>query len=171
MPDLLSHVFIAYVLCRILSWRVEWISTQYVTLGMIGAFIPDLAKITLLIPGWRIEQLLGTPFSWESFAAGGGVVLSVLIGVALLARSERRRGGSLLALGALTHLAADSFLLTPSGRTTQLLWPLSQYTIPSPGLYISTQPEPTVVTGIAAGIVWLAHRYRTDGLRISELMS
>ena len=159
MPDLLAHAFIAYSVCRVLSWRYAWLTNHYVTLGMIGAFIPDLVKIKLLVPGWRVEQLLGIPFGWGSFTTGGGVLLSTLIGVVLLAATERRRGGSLLALGAVTQLAADSLLLTPTGRTTQLLWPLSQYTTPSPGLYLSTQPEPTIVTGVLAVLVWGTHRY------------
>ena len=160
MPDLLAHVFIAYSACRILSWRLSWLTNQYITLGMVGAFIPDLVKVKLVIPGWQVEQLLGVPFSWESFTTGGGVLLSILIGVVLLAATERRKGGIMLALGALTHLIADSLLLTPTGRTTQLLWPLTQYTTPSPGLYLSTQPEPTIVTGGCAILVWSVHHYR-----------
>jgi hypothetical protein len=166
MPDLLAHAFIAYSVCRVLSWRYGWLDRQYVTLGMVGAFIPDLVKIKLVLPSWRVEQLLGIPFSWGSFTTGGGVLLSTLIGVVLLSTAERRRGGALLALGAATHLATDSLLLYPTGRTTQLLWPLSQYTTPSPGLYLSTQPEQTLVTGILAVLVWGVHQYRTG--RISE---
>lgn len=162
MPDLLAHVFIAYTLCRLLSWRVEWLSTPYVTLGMVGAFIPDIVKIKLLVPSWRMEQLLGVPFSWGSLATGGGTVLSVLIGVILLASHERARGAGLLAVGAGSHLVADSLLLTPTGRTVQFLWPVSQYAVPSPGLYLSTQPEPTIVTGLVAGAVWVVHRYRIE---------
>ncbi len=160
MPDLLAHVFIAYSVCRVLSWRVSWLTSQYITLGMVGAFIPDLVKIKLVIPSWRVEQLLGIPFDWGSFATGGGVLLSMLIGIVLLSTTERRRGGALLALGVLTHLLTDSLLLTPTGRTTQLLWPLTQYTTPAPGLYLSTQPEPTIVTGGFAIVVWGIHRYR-----------
>ena len=160
MPDLLAHVFIAYSVCRILSWRLSWLTNQYITLGMVGAFIPDLVKIKLVIPDWRVEQLLEVPFSWESFTTGGGVLLSTLIGVVLLSATERRKGGIVLALGALTHLIADSLLRTPTGRSTQLLWPITQYTTPTPGLYLSTQPEPTIVTGGCAILVWGIHQYR-----------
>lgn len=160
MPDLLAHVFIVYTLCRILSWRVEWVSNQYITLGMVGAFIPDLVKIKLLLSSSRVEQILGYPFSWGSLATGSGVILSTLIGVLLLNSGQRRRGGLLLGVGAGSHLLADSLLLTPTGRTVQLFWPFTQYTTPSPGLYLSTQPGPTIVTGTIAGIVWLTHRYR-----------
>lgn len=159
MPDLLSHAFIAYSICRVLSWRWEWVTSEYVTLGMVGAFVPDLIKIKLVLPAWRIEQMLDIPFDWGSLHTGGGVLVSVLVGVVLLASNERRKGAAMLGIGALSHLLADSLLLTPSGRTQQLFWPLLQYRVPSPGLYLSTQPEPTVVTGAVAAGVWFAHRY------------
>lgn len=160
MPDLLAHAFIAYSVCQMLSWRYPWISQQYVTLGMVGAFIPDLVKIQLLLPDPVMANLLGVPFDWGSLGTGGGVLLSFLIGVVLLAAAERRTGSLVLAVGAGSHLFADSLLLTPSGRTIQLFWPLSQYKMPSPGLYLSTQPEPTIVAGALATVVWLLHRYR-----------
>ena len=159
MPDLLAHAFIAYALCRVLSWRIEWLTTNYVTLGMVGAFIPDIVKINLVLPSTTVERLLGVPFSWGSLATGGGTVLSVVIGVVLLASQERRRGGAMLALGAATHLFADSLLLTPTGRSVQLFWPLVQYRVPSPGLYLSTQPEPMTLSGAIAVLVWGLDRY------------
>ena len=168
MPDLLAHVFIAYSVCRILSWRLSWLTNQYITLGMVGAFIPDLVKIKLVIPDWRVEQLLGVPFSWESFTTGGGVLLSTLIGVVLLSATERRKGGIVLALGALTHLIADSLLRTPTGRSTQLLWPITQYTTPTPGLYLSTQTEPAIVTGGFAILVWGIHQYRVRDSKVES---
>lgn len=159
MPDLLAHVFIAYALCRVLSWQINWLTTEYVTLGMVGAFIPDIVKIKLVLPSPVVERLLDIPFHWGSLATGGGTAVSVLIGVVLLASEERRRGGALLALGAVSHLLADSLLLTPTGRSVQLFWPLMQYRLPSPGLYLSTQPEPMLLAGLVAALVWGLDRY------------
>lgn len=158
MPDLLAHAFIAYSICRVLSWRFEWVSTHYVTLGMVGAFIPDVVKIKLLLPSWKIQQLLGIAFDWGSLATGGGVLLSTLVGVVLLSVDERRKGGTVLAIGAISHLIADSLLLTPTGRGVQFFWPLTQYRPPAPGIYLSTQPEPTIVTGCIALLIWITHR-------------
>lgn len=163
MPDLLANVFIAYSICRVASWRWEWLTTPYVTLGMVGAFIPDLVKIKLLFPSETVERVLGIPFDWGSLATGGGTLLSLCIGLVLLASTERRRGGILLSVGAGSHLLADSLLLTPTGHSVQLFWPVLQYKVPSPGLYLSTQPEPMLVTGGIAGVVWVIHRYWIDG--------
>jgi hypothetical protein len=162
MPDLLAHALVAYTLCRLLSWRYAWFETRHVTAGMAGAFVPDLAKIELVVSADAVVAAIGVPVSWLSLHTGGGVAVSVLVGVVLLAGAERRHAGLALALGAGSHLLADSLLLTPSGRTTQLLWPLAQYRTPSPGLYLSTEPGPTVVAGLAALTVWLAHRSRGD---------
>ena len=168
MPDLLAHVFIAYVICRLLSLRVSWLTRPYVTVGMVGAFIPDLVKIKLLLPSGVVSQALGVPFDWGSLTTGGGTLLSVLIGVVLLNSSERRRGGGILAIGAGSHLFADSLLQTPTGHTVQLFWPVSQYKVSSPGLYLSTQPEPMLVTGAVATVVWLAWRSRRSTVGASD---
>lgn len=71
----------------------------------------------------------------------------------------------MLAIGAVSHLISDSLLLTPTGRTTQLFWPLSQYKTPSPGFYLSTQLEPTIAMGVVAALIWIIHRYRSGGFR------
>jgi len=163
MPDLLAHAFIAYAVCRVLSWRWEWLTTEYVTVGMVGALIPDITKVYLVVPNHAMERLLGTPFSWYSLGTGGGVLVSVLIGVVLAASEVRRPVGVALGIGAGSHLLADSLLLTPTGYSTQLLWPLSQIRTPSPGLYLSTQPAPMVVTGVVAAVVWMVHRRRVSG--------
>lgn len=159
MPDLLAHAFIAYSLGRVLSWRYGWLDNRYVTVVMVGAFIPDLVKIKLVVPSELVRRVLGVPFDWGSLSTGGGTALSVAIGLVLLAPAVRRRGVALLGLGAGSHLVADSLLLSPSGRTAQLFWPLAQYRVPSPGLYLSTEPLPMVLAGMFAACVWAVHRY------------
>jgi hypothetical protein len=162
MPDLLAHALIAYSVCTALSWRYEWLSPTYVTAGMAGAFIPDMTKVRLVIPGEAIETALGLPFSWGGIHTAGGAAIAVLIGAAVVAPRERRRITGLLALGAASHLIADAFLLNVSGRSYEILWPLLRYNPPTPGLYLSTQPGPTIVAGAAAVVVWLATRRHTD---------
>ena len=163
MPDLLAHVFLSYGICLVLSWRWGWIDDRYITLGMVGSFVPDIGKVSLLLPDPFVERALGVPFSWNSFTTGGGVFVSLLIGVVLLASDQRRRGGAMLAVGAVVHLAADGLLLSPTGRTLPLFWPLAQYRLPSPGLYLSTQIEPTLVAGALAVAAWALDTYHFQG--------
>jgi hypothetical protein len=63
MPDLLAHALLAYAIATALSFRFDWLTSPYVTVVMIGSFIPDLTKVGLIIPSQFVEQLLGTPFS------------------------------------------------------------------------------------------------------------
>ncbi|MFB6227591.1 MAG: metal-dependent hydrolase [Halobacteriales archaeon] len=162
MPDLLAHALIAYSVCTVLSWRYEWLTPAYVTAGMAGAFIPDMTKIRLVVPGEAIEAALGIPFSWSGIHTAGGAAVAVLVGTAIVAPRERRRIGTLLAVGAASHLIADAFLLTASGRSYEVLWPLLRYNPPTPGLYLSTQSGPTIVAGAVAAAVWLTTRRLRD---------
>lgn len=163
MPDLLAHVLFAYVLGTMLSWRYGWLSPAYVTVVMAGAMVPDVSKGALVLPGSRIEALVGVPFDWFALHTTGGVLLMILVGVTLVAPAERRRVFLLLTLGAATHLFADALLLNPSGRSYPVVWPLMRYHPPTPGLYLSTRPEPTVIAAAAALIVRGATWYRDGG--------
>jgi hypothetical protein len=66
----------------------------------------------------------------------------------------------MLVLGATTHLLADLGLKTPTGMTYPVLWPVTRIHIPSPGLYLSTEPGPTLVAIAVATTVAVADRYR-----------
>lgn len=156
MPDLLAHVFLTYAVTKLLSTRVNWLTPKYVTVALAGAFVPDLIKIKLLLNGVEVRNLVEFPFSWRPLHTVGGVAVSILVGVVLVTDAERRRVATLLALGATTHLLADVLLLTPSGRTNAVLWPVTRYHPPTPGLYLSTDPLPTLVAGVMAVLVWVA---------------
>jgi membrane-bound metal-dependent hydrolase YbcI (DUF457 family) len=160
MPDLLAHALVAYSLATLLSWRYEWLSPAYVTVAMAGAFVPDLTKVSLLVPTSTVQSVLGVPFSWFALHTLGGSLVSLTIGVVLVASPERKRVTALLGLGVVSHLLADALLHNPSGRSYPLLWPLSYYHPPTPGLYLSTDPEPTLVAAVVAGCLFLATRVR-----------
>ncbi|EMA23003.1 MULTISPECIES: metal-dependent hydrolase [Haloarcula] len=160
MPDLLSHAFIAFTICTLLSLRYDWLSGEYVTVGMAGAFIPDMAKIKLLVDAATVEAALDIPFDWLGVHTLGGALVAVLVGVVVVNRSDRRRVFGLLSLGAASHLFADALLLKASGRSYEVLWPLTQYHPPTPGLYLSTDIWLTGVTGSVAVAAYLLVQYR-----------
>lgn len=160
MPDLLAHALIAYSLATLLSWRYDWLSPAYVTVAMAGAFIPDLTKISLVLSRSAIQSLFGVPFSWFALHTLGGSLVSLAIGVVLVTSAERRRVAALLGLGAVSHLLADALLLSPSGRSYPLLWPLSNVHPTTPGLYLSTDPEPMLVAAGVSVALFAATRYR-----------
>jgi len=161
VPDLLSHAFIAYTLCTLLAARYRWLTPQYVTVGMAGAFVPDIAKVDLVLPGAVVGKALGVPVSWFGVHTLGGAAVAALVGVVLAASGERRRVAALLALGAGSHLAADALLVKASGHSYPVLWPLTVYHPPTPGLYLSTDVWPAFATGTAALAAWLLVRRST----------
>jgi hypothetical protein len=71
---------------------------------------------------------------------------------------SRVAGTGLLALGAATHLAADALLVKPTGHSYPVLWPLTRYHPPTPGLYLSTDPWPTIAAGLVAVAAWAVAR-------------
>jgi hypothetical protein len=155
MPDLLSHALIAYVLCTLLALRYPWLTPRYVTVGMAGAFIPDLAKAELAISHAVVGNLLGSPFDWSGLHTLGGAVVAVSVGVTLVASEYRRRVAALLAVGAASHLTADAMLLKASGHSYPVLWPLTGYHPLTPGIYHSADVWPSIVTGVLALGTWL----------------
>lgn len=168
MPDLLTHVLVAYAAATVASWRYEWLGPPYVTVAMMGAMIPDMTKVRLLVPSYRVESLLGVPFDWFALHTAGGSVVAVLVGTLLVPSRQRRRVFVLLALGAASHHLLDLLLINPSGHSYAVLWPLTGYEPPTPGFYLSTDRWPTLTSGALALLVRLLDARRpvdggTDG--------
>ena len=160
MPDLLTHTLVAYTLAVGLSVRYRWLTPPYVTVAMMGAFIPDLTKIRLLAPSWRLEAWLGLPFDWGALHTVGGTLVSVLIGVTVVRRTDRWRVCGLLGVGAGSHLVLDSLLAFPAGRMKFVLWPLTTYRPVFDGLFLSTDRWPVVVAVGVAASAWYLRYYR-----------
>lgn len=164
MPDLLTHALVAYTVCTLLAVRYRWLTPQYVTVGMAGAFVPDIAKADLLVEGAVVGNAIGLPFDWFGIHTLGGSLVAVLVGVVLAAAEERVRVGALLSLGAGSHLLADALLRNASGRSYAVLWPLTPYHPPTPGIYHSTDLWPSVLIGGVALATWWFVR-RSDAVR------
>lgn len=163
MPDFLTHVLVTYVLLTVVSWRVDWLTEAYVAVGMAGALIPDLKKITLVVPDYRVEALLGVPFGWTPLHRFGGVILTAAL-LSLFAESEGRRGVFALLVGAaLLHLVLDAFLIRPGPTTYNLLYPLTEWRFPvlDVDLYLSSDYWPSVMSALAAVVVLIADRRRS----------
>jgi hypothetical protein len=155
MPDLLTHALLPYTLCLVLAYRYWWLDAGYVTVGMTGAFIPDAAKIALVVPGERVVALLDVPFSWLGIHTFGGTVVGVLVGGVLAAPAEPRRVAALLSVEGGFHLLFDAVLRKAAGRSYPLLWPLIAYAPPTPGLYHSANVWTIPAAGTVALVVTL----------------
>lgn len=154
MAEMLTHVVAAYCLATLFSMRYNWIDPRYVTIAMIGAAIPDLSRMELIVSEHAIQTTLDIPFSWFAFHTAGGSFVVVLLGALLVPEEYRRHVFAMLALGAASHLLLDALLTSPSGHSYAILWPLSTYTHPTPNLYLSTDRWPALVAVTAASITW-----------------
>lgn len=159
MPDLLTHVLVGYSIGTLLSFRDETIRPAQVSLVMGGALSPDLVKIQLFFPDEFVEYLLGVPFSWSPLHTVGGTVLVVLLGSLLVAPEYRRQTIVLIAIGAVSHHALDVMLLTATGESYAVFFPISAYRLPSLDLYLSTDRWPAIVSGSVAAVLWGVRRY------------
>lgn len=159
MPDLLTHVLLAYALGTLLAARYDWVTPAYVTMAMVGALVPDLNHVSVLVADVTVAETLGIPFSWGGLQTGGGVALVLLVGVVLVEPGERCRVGPLLALGAASHLLADALIRLPDGHSQSIFWPVTRYQPPSPGLYLSTDFWPLITTAMVAAVAWYVVRY------------
>jgi hypothetical protein len=158
MPDILTHVLVGYIVGTLLAFRYDWLGAEYVTLVMLGALTPDLAKIALVLSNNQVETLLGISFDWFALHMLGGNLIVVLLGTLLVSQKYRKRVFFLLALGAASHHTLDLLLINVSGYAYPVLWPLTQYHPPAGMLYLSSDRWPAVVTAIVAAIMWWMHR-------------
>ncbi|MCU4975366.1 metal-dependent hydrolase [Halobacteria archaeon AArc-m2/3/4] len=160
MPDLLTHVLAAYILAMLLARRYEWLTPSFVTVVMIGAAVPDLDRIGLVIPEETIRSLLGVPFVWGAIHTLGGSVVIITIGALLVPTRYRLRVFVALLLGLVSHLVLDLLLINPSGHSYPVLWPLTQYHPPTPNLFLSTDRWPAITAGAIAVVVWYTQPQR-----------
>ncbi|ARS89957.1 metal-dependent hydrolase [Natrarchaeobaculum aegyptiacum] len=158
MPDLLTHVLAGYILGTILSFRYEWIRPAHVTVVMIGAALPDLAKINLLISRYEVMAVLGIPWDWFALHTLGGTVVTLLLWSLLVGPAYRRRVIALLAVGVASHHVLDALLVTRTGYTYPIFWPLTEYRPPAGNLFHSSDWLPAALSSVIAAALWQLRR-------------
>lgn len=168
VTDVLTHVIAGYIGGTLLAMRYEWMRPAHVTLVMIGALSPDFVKIQLLVPDGFVASVLGASFTWSPLHTAGGAALVLCLGTLALAPDERKRALVLFAIGASSHHVLDVLLLTPTGYSYAVFWPLTEYRLPSGGLYMSTDRWPAVVAGLSAVLVWAIARRYDDETPVSD---
>jgi hypothetical protein len=158
VTDILTHVLAGYVLGTALSFRVRWLDRRFVTVVMLGATLPDLTKISLLVPSRTIQEAVGLPFFWYALHTPFGTILTAGITALLCGRGLRGRIFPLLLVGGASHFVLDALLINPSRFSEVLLWPLAVELVPLPMLVLSSDRLPTVVAIVVATATWMARR-------------
>lgn len=158
MPDLLTHVLAGYILGTILSFRYEWIRPAHVTVVMIGATLPDLAKVELVVSRHEVASALGVPWDWFALHTLGGTVVTLLLWSLLVGPAHRRRVVVLLAVGVASHHVLDGLLVTRTGYTYPIFWPLTDYRPPAGNLFYSSDWWPAALSSATAAVLWQLRR-------------
>lgn len=161
MPDLLTHVLLVYALGTAVTWVRSEIDPRYVAVGMVGAVIPDLAKIELVVSARTVEALVGIPFAWQPIHRLGGVAILVGMGTLLFAPAHRRGAATSAFLGALTQFPLDSLIRRANDLSPPYLYPLTWWRPPAGNLYLSSDLWPLLPAALLAAVVWYHDRRRS----------
>lgn len=157
MADLLSHVLLAYAGCTIAGWYRP-IPDRWIAVAMIGAILPDLNRVTLLVTNGTLEAFLGVPFDVDAISTLGGALVLVGVGAMVVADRHRRAFAALFA-GALSHLLVDALKAYADGAAGTWLYPVTWARHPTPSLYVSSDPAVLVLVGALAVVVAGIDRY------------
>lgn len=156
MADLLTHVLAGYVIAALLARRGV-LPARHVPVVMVGALVPDLAKVYFLLGDPTVE-VAGVALSWYALQTLGGVGLLVLAGTLLFERRERGVAALSLGLGAYVHVAFDLMVERAHGLAPPYFYPLTWWHPPSLDLYISADVWPSLVAIAVAAVVWYSER-------------
>lgn len=119
MPDWITHLLAAWMICTILSFKYKQINPAYTVVCMVGALIPDTFKIVipLGIMGIHAENFF-MPFHLPM----GSFIIALIF--TLFFKERKKLVLSLLLLGVATHYALDLLLINLNGGMA-LLFPFS----------------------------------------------
>ena len=150
MPDWVTHIVVAWTLCRILSFKYKEFNASNTLIVITGALIPDIFKIVIVLQLFGIDA---TDYFQTIHIPTGSVIVAGMISLFF---PERKKAFLFLGLGVLTHYILDSLLEHVSGGL-YLLFPFSWWQWQ---LEVTTSSD-YLVTAIAlliAGLVYLIGR-------------
>ncbi|QLG48928.1 metal-dependent hydrolase [Natrinema halophilum] len=157
MADLLSHVLLAYAGCTVAGWYRP-IPDRWVSVVMIGAILPDLNRVTLLVTNETLETTLGVPFDFGALSTLGGAIFLAGVGAIVVVDRHRLAFVALFA-GALSHLLIDGLKAYADGLAGPWLYPLTWARHPTPSLYVSSDPAVLALAVTVAAVVTGIDRY------------
>ncbi|MCU4974968.1 metal-dependent hydrolase [Halobacteria archaeon AArc-m2/3/4] len=162
MAELLSHLLVVWAVLTVASWRLEWLTSRWIAVGVVGGILPDLNRLAIAVPERAIADFLGASFQVDAFHTLGGITVLAGIGAVMFAQNQRRAFGLLFA-GAFVHLLTDAVKSYADGQAAMWLYPLTSYRHPTPNLYVSADPEVLALTFGIAGVVFVIDRWQNVG--------
>lgn len=162
MTELLTHVLAGYVIGTLLSFHFDWLRAPYVSAVMVGAILPDLTKVSLVVSPESVAAAVGVPFDWFALHTPFGTVLTAGIGALLVGDGHRGRVFMLLLVGGASHYVLDAILISPSRFSSVLLWPFYTVHVSLPMLVLSSDRWPAIIAVSIAAAVGLARLVLQD---------
>jgi hypothetical protein len=162
MPDWLTYVLSAWVLCEIVFLLGFRDARRYLGAAALGVVLPDIVKGFFLLKTLTGLDLIA--FS-VPFATPVGALLVVGLVSLFFERDEIRRVVSYMTAGAIVHLVWD-LTLHPYGGGTLVYFPLSfqQYSL---GLIWSDSILPLLLIGLPA-VLLAVRRVLVEGNPLSD---
>ena len=147
MPDWVTHIAVAWTLCRILSFRYREFNTTNTMIVIAGALIPDISKIALGLSWIGIDV---TDYLAILHIPSGSIIVAGMISLLF---PEKKKAFLFLGLGVLTHYCLDLILEHVSGGIYLLypfIWWQCQLEITNSSDYLIT-----LLALCIAGLVYL----------------
>lgn len=159
MADLLTHILVPYVVLTVASWHFEWLTKQWVIIGMAGAAIPDLVKINIVLDRSVVESLLDMPFSYDPISSLGGVLCIAAV-ITIFFQRQRRQVFVFLIFGGLTSLVVDGLRVFADGQSGFWLYPFTWVRPPTPSLYVTSDVRVLVVAVMVSAVVFVFDQWK-----------
>ena len=145
MPDWITHIAVARILCTVLSFRYKEFTPANTAIVLVGALIPDIIKLGL------VGQYFGFNFNEIITPIHIPIGSFIIAGMFSLLFSDRKMVFLFLSFGVITHYALDLLLV---GQGMYLFFPFywGQYQlelVPTDSFYI------TIVALALAMVVYL----------------
>jgi hypothetical protein len=115
MPDLLAHIAVAYIICRILYFKYPAFDSANTVLAMMGSLLPDLAKLGIIFNSFFSIYFFEYNINDYIYALHTPITSLVLAGVIAIFFQNKKYAFLFLALGAFSHYALDLLLIQVGG--------------------------------------------------------
>ena len=148
MPDWITHILAAWTLTTILGFRFKQFSQPNAAIVMLGALIPDIYKITLLLDSFGIYL---HDFLTPVHLPVGSILIAAVFSLFF---ESRRLIFLFLVMGIGTHYALDLLLF---GGGMELFYPVNPLKFQI-GIISVTDFYITIVSIILAFFVYLAYK-------------
>ncbi len=129
---------------------------------MIGALLPDINRLDLVLPAELITSLVGVEYAWTGLHTLAGVVLLSGIGALLFAQpTTQQRAFIALLGGAVSHMIIDLPQRYADGHMllSTYAFPLPLARPPTPGWYVTPDRWVAALALLTALVVFSLNHY------------